>query len=87
MRDNRTKQEIRETKKLNARKAKGKIVINTSDKSQLTSISSRENYEAQCQQQIGPNDRQLTWKEFNGVKDTVYKHNTAVANLFRVGEN
>ena len=73
--------------KLNKRQEEGKIVINESDKSQLISISSRENYRQQCQQQIGKTDRKLTWKEVEVVKEVAKKQMTAVSNIFRVVEN
>ena len=67
IRSNLTKSEQNGIRKLKARQKCGQIVINTSDKSQVTSISTRENYEAQCRQHIGPKDLKLTWKAVNPV--------------------
>ena len=83
---NLTKPEQRGKAKLNARVEKGQIVINSSDKSNLTSISTMENYKQQGKQHIGPRDRKLNWKEVNQIRETVNKHARAISNIFQPGK-
>ena len=85
--DNLTKAERRGIKKLNARAKDGQIVINQSDKSDLISISTRDNYLEQGAQHIGKRDQKLNWKQVNQLRETISKHSKALANIFKVGEN
>ena len=57
IKSNLTKSEQLGIKKLKTRQDNGDIVINRSDKSQVTSIMTRENYREQCQHHIGNNDK------------------------------
>ena len=38
-------------------------------------------------QHIGPNGKPVSWKEIEGIKNKVLKHNQAPANVFRVSED
>ena len=72
---------------MNSRVKKGQIVVNTSNKSNLTSINTRENYIEQGNQHIGPRDKKLTCKEVNQIRETISKHAKAISNIFQPGKS
>ena len=81
---NLTPDEVQGTNSFNERTKAGEIVISTTDKSNLTTISSHESYIAQGTLHT-QKDRLASWEEFHEAKNLVLCHTLALTNVFKIG--